>query len=347
MRAMGRRAVGVAAGAAAAAALCGSAVGAVTIGGWGTITADMGGGVLVWADSQPATTKTFTYWRTDAGRARVSGSSVSGATKPVTVRTSAGPLTGTDIRATGVARGLTLTASGSAFPGPVIWCCTTESLEVVLSSDGDGAAPHPYGAGLDGERVRWIGSGPTGTFLGSADPVESATRETSAAIPGRPGPGLASVARGIAAWADIGGSAVRIGVPSDTGVTGLREVPQGGRVLAVRAVPGIVAAVVRADGYRVTRTDAASGKVTVVWRGSARPQIAAGGSAIAIGVGRVVLTSRGGAARKVGTTTGPIAAVATDGSRVAAFARITRTITAGKKVVTAKKTVARIVGRVR
>ena len=48
-------------------ALCavaaGGASGAVTIGGWGTITADMGGGALVWADAQPARTRTFTYWR--------------------------------------------------------------------------------------------------------------------------------------------------------------------------------------------------------------------------------------------------------------------------------------------
>jgi hypothetical protein len=347
MTAARRHALGVAAGAVAVAALCGTAAGAVTIGGWGSITADMGGGVLVWADSQPAKTKTFTYWRTEAGRARVSGSSVSGATRPVTVRTSAGPLTGTDIRATGTDRGLTLTASGSAFPGPVIWCCTTESLEVVVSSDSDGAAPHPYGAGLDGTRVRWIGAGPTGAFLGSADPVENATRETSAAIPGRPGPGLASVATGIAAWADAGGRAIRIGVPSDEGVGGIREVPQGGRVLTVRAVPGIVAAVVKAGGFRVTRTDAATGRVTVVWRGSTRPQIAVGGRAIAIGAGRVVLTSRGGAAKKVGNARGTVAAVATDGSRVAVFERGSRKSKAGKKTVTVKATTARIIGRVR
>lgn len=347
MSAPRRRTVGVAAGAIATAALCGTAAGAVTIGGWGAITADMGGGVLVWADSQPAKTKTFTYWRTDARRARVSGSSVSRATKPVTVRTSAGPLTGTDIRATGVARGLTLTASGASFAGPVIWCCTTGSLEVVVSSDGDGAAPHPYAAGLDGTRVRWIGTGPAGAFLGSADPVENATRETSAAIPGRPGPGLASLRSGIAAWADVGGTAIRMGVPADDGVSGIREVSQGGRVLTVRAAPGLVAAVVKARGYRVTRTDPATGTVRVVWRGPRRPQIAVGGRAIAIGAGTVVLTSRGGSAKKVGTARGPVAAVATDGSRVAVFERISRKTKVGTKVVRVKKTAVRIAGRVR
>ena len=342
-----RRALGAFTGALAAAALCGTASGAVTISGWGSITADMGGGVLVWADSQPAKTKTFTYWRAEAWRARVSGSSVGGATRPVTVRTSAGPITAPDIRATGTDRGLTLPASGSAFPGPIIWCCTTESLEVVLSSDSDGAAPHPYGAGLDGTRVRWISAGPTGAFLGSADPVEDPPRETSAAIPGRPGPGHASVAAGIAAWADTGGRAIRIGVPSDDGVSGIREIPQGGRVLTVRAVPGMVAAVVKAGGFRVTRTDAATGRVTVVWRGSARPQVAVGGRAIAIGAGRVVLTSRGGAARKVGNAKGVVAAVATDGSRVAVFERVSRRTKTGKKTVTVRRTAARIIGRVR
>lgn len=324
-----------------------TASGAVNIGGWGTISADMAGGELVWADQQPARTKTFTYWRTEAERARVSGTRLTRRDKPVVVRTSAGPLTGTEIRATGVSRGLVLTASGAAFAGPVTWCCTSEDLEVVVSSDSDSAAPHPYGAGLDGTRVRWIAGGPGGAILGSADPVENAERGTAAAIPGRPGPGLASVATGIAAWADVGGTRVRWGTPADDGVSGIREAAQGGRVVQVRAVPGFIVAVVRAGGWRVTRTDTASGAVRVVWRGSARPQVSAGGRAIAIGAGRTVLTSRGGAARKVADARGPIAAVATDGSRVAVFERVSRVAKVKARTTTVRTTAVRIAGRVR
>lgn len=333
---------------AACAVAAGSASAAVNIGGWGTISADMGGGALVWADSQPARTKTFTYWRSEAERARVSGNRISGREKPVVVRTSAGPLTGTDIRATGTERGFVLTASGAAFAGPVTWCCTPEeTLEVVVSSDSDGAAPHPYAAGMDGGRVRWIAGGPGGAVLGSADPVENAERGTSAAIPGRPGPGLASVAAGIAAWGDVGGSIVRWGVPSDAGVSDIRQASQGGRVVQVRAVPGFIVAVVRAGGWRVTRTDAATGAVRVIWRGSARPQVAAGGRAVAIGAGRAVLTSRGGAARKVADARGPIAAVATDGSRVAVFERVSRKAKVKARTTTVRTTAVRIAGRVR
>ena len=327
--------------------LAGTASGAVNIGGWGQITADMGGGAIAWSDAQPAKTKTFTYWRVDAAHARVGGGGISGETEPVAVRTSAGPLTGVDIRIAGPRRAFTLTASGSTFAGPVIWCCTTEDLEVVVSSDSDGAAPHPYGAGMDGTRVRWIGGGPGGAFLGSGDAVENAERVTSAAIPGNPAPGLASIAQGIAAWADKGGSSIRIGVPADTGVTGIREVPQGGRVAQVRAVPGFVVAVVRASGWRVTRTDASTGAVTVVWKGSARPQIGAGGRAIAIGAGRAVLTSRGGAAKKVADARGPIAAIATDGSRVVVFERVSRKAKVGKATKTVRTTAVRVAGRVR
>ena len=340
----------VVAGAVAAGCLAmsaGSASGAVSIGGWGQIYADMGGGAIAWADAQPAKTKTFTYWRVDAAHARVSGNRITGDTEPVAVRTSAGALTGVDIRMAGPQRAFTLTASGDAFAGPVIWCCTVEDLEVVVSSDSDGAAPHPFGAGMDGTRVRWIAGGPGGAFLGSGDAVENAERVTSAAIPGNPGPGLASIAPGIAAWADRGGSSIRIGVPSDAGVSGIREVAQGGRVAQVRAVPGYVVAVVRAGGWRVTRTDAATGSVAVVWKGSARPQIGAGGRAIAIGAGRAVLTSRGGAAKKVGDARGPIAAIATDGSRVAVFERVSRKAKVGKATKTVRTTAVRIVGRVR
>ncbi len=320
---------------------------AASLGGWGTIRADMSDGTLVWSDAQPAKTRTFTYWRTDVGTARVSGTHIVSGGKPVVVRTSAGPLAAGEIRATGTPGDFTLAATGAAFAGPVIWCCTPEHVEVVVSSDGDGAAPRPYGVGLDGARVRWIATGPAGAVLGSADPVENAERATSAPIPGNPGPGLASISQGIATWADLGGTAIRIGVPSDAGVSGIREVAQGGQVVQVRALPGFVVAVVRAAGWRVTRTDTATGDVRVVWRGSVRPQVGVGGQAIVIGAGRTILASRGGTARTVASAHGPIAAVATDGTRVVVFERVSRTTGTGSHVTTKRTTAVRIAGTVR
>ncbi|MSO44287.1 MAG: hypothetical protein EXQ74_03090 [Thermoleophilia bacterium] len=322
------------------------ALGAIRIDGWGAISADMGGGVLVWANSAPATTKTFTYWRSVVGRSRVSGSRLAKPDAPVTVRTSAGPLPGTIVRATSADRGFTLTASGRGFAGPVIWCCTTDSLEVVVSSDGDGNALRPVAAGLDGTRVRWIASNGSTSVLGSADPVESATRETSAPIAGATGPGLASIAPGIAAWAEMGGTSIRVGTPADDGVSEIREIAQGGRVLFVIAVPGLVATVVTVAGrHRVVRTDVTSDRTTIVWTGGPRPHVALAGDAIAIGVGDTVLTSRAGRARAIGTATGAIAAVATDGSHVAVFERRTMRARAGASLVRA--TTVRIIGRVR
>ena len=81
--------------------------------------------------------------------------------------------------------------------------------------------------------------------------------------------------------------------------------------------------------------------------GSKRPRIATGGRAIAIGAGRTVLTSRGGSARKVADARGAIAAVATNGTRVAVFERITRRVTKGKRTTSVRSTAVRIAGRVR
>ena len=138
--------------------LTGSAQAAnIVLGGWGSITADIGGGALVWSDTAPAKTATFTYWRTDTGRAAFSGS-IGKATKPVVIRTSAGSSNGARVRATGTDRGYVTIAPGAAYAGPIIWCCDSESAEVVVSSDGRDGAPAPAGAGLDGTRVRWIAS---------------------------------------------------------------------------------------------------------------------------------------------------------------------------------------------
>lgn len=334
--------------------VCAGAVGMagaapIRLNGWGTITADMGGGALVWSDAAAAKTRAFTYWRTDTGRAVLFGSRLGRIDHPVAVRTSAGAATGAAIRASGASRGLVLVAPGASYAGPVIWCCDASDTEVVVESDGRGDAPRPIAATLDGTRVRWVATSPAGAVLAAGDPVEGAIRATSVAFPGNPVRGTASLAPGLVAWADSGGSVLNLATPTDEGVTGTRAIPQGGRVIGVWAAPGVVATAVRAGGrVQVAWNDPASGARRVVWRGMGTPKVAVGGRAIAIGTGSKVLTSRGGAAaRAAGDARGPVAAVATDGSRVAVFERITRTVTTKKRVRSVKVTRGRIIGGVR
>ena len=329
--------------------LTGSAQAAnIVLGGWGSITADIGGGALVWSDTAPAKTATFTYWRTDTGRAAFSGS-IGKATKPVVIRTSAGSSNGARVRATGTDRGYVTIAPGAAYAGPIIWCCDSESAEVVVSSDGRDGAPAPAGAGLDGTRVRWIASSASGAVLGSASPVEGDLRATSVSIPGNTGPGLASIATGVAAWADRGATAISIGIPGDDGVSGLRGVAQGGIVKSVFATPAFVVTVVKSGSRaKVVRTDVTSGTARTVWSGSGTPVVAAGGNAIVIGSGSKVFSSKGGAkARAAGTAKGIVAALATDGTRIVVFERITRKVTVKKRATNVKSTVGRVLGSVR
>ena len=329
--------------------LTGSAQAAnIVLGGWGSITADIGGGALVWSDTAPAKTATFTYWRTDTGRAAFSGS-IGKATKPVVIRTSAGSSNGARVRATGTDKGYVTIAPGAAYAGPIIWCCDSESAEVVVSSDGRDGAPAPAGAGLDGTRVRWIASSASGAVLGSASPVEGDLRATSVSIPGNTGPGLASIATGVAAWADRGATAISIGIPGDDGVSGLRGVAQGGIVKSVFATPAFVVTVVKSGSRaKVMRTDVASGTARTVWSGSGTPVVAAGGNAIVIGSGSKVFSSKGGAkARAAGTAKGIVAALATDGTRIVVFERITRKVTVKKRATNVKSTVGRVLGSVR
>ena len=329
--------------------LTGSAQAAnIVLGGWGSITADIGGGALVWSDTAPAKTATFTYWRTDTGRAAFSGS-IGKATKPVVIRTSAGSSNGARVRATGTDRGYVTIAPGAAYAGPIIWCCDSESAEVVVSSDGRDGAPAPAGAGLDGTRVRWIASSASGAVLGSASPVEGDLRATSVSIPGNTGPGLASIATGVAAWADRGATTISIGIPGDDGVSGLRGVAQGGIVKSVFATPAFVMTVVKSGSRaKVVRTDVTSGTARTVWSGSGTPVVAAGGNAIVIGSGSKVFSSKGGAkARAAGTAKGIVAALATDGTRIVVFERITRKVTVKKRATNVKSTVGRVLGSVR
>jgi hypothetical protein len=244
----------------------------------------------------------------------------------VTVRTSAGPMDGGQIRATGTDGGFVVVASGRGFPAPVIWCCDREDTQVVVESDGRRGAPEVVAAALDGTRVRMLARRATGGVLISADASESAPRRTEAGFPGRPGPRQAAMARGLVAWADTPaygrGRVVRVGTPTDTGVRGVRSLAQPGPVLGLWAAPGVVVAATRVRGrVEVARHDLPRGVRRVLWRGPAVPPLAVGGGAVAVADGRRVLAGRGAALRPVRTARGVVAALATDGRRLAVFER--------------------------
>ena len=186
-------------------------------------------------------------------------------------------------------------------------------------------------------------------MLGSASPVEGDLRATSVSSPGNTGPGLASIATGVAAWADRGATAISIGIPGDDGVSGLRGVAQGGIVKSVFATPAFVMTVVKSGSRaKVVRTDVTSGTARTVWSGSGTPVVAAGVNAIVIGSGSKVFSSKGGAkARAAGTAKGIVAALATDGTRIVVFERITRKVTVKKRATNVKSTVGRVLGSVR
>ena len=128
-----------------------------------------------------------------------------------------------------------------------------------------------------------------------------------------------------------------------------RGVAQGGIVKSVFATPAFVMTVVKSGSRaKVVRTDVTSGTARTVWSGSGTPVVAAGGNAIVIGSGSKVFSSKGGAkARAAGTAKGIVAALATDGTRIVVFERITRKVTVKKRATNVKSTVGRVLGSVR
>ena len=124
---------------------------------------------------------------------------------------------------------------------------------------------------------------------------------------------------------------------------------QGGTDKSVFATPAFVVTEVKSGSRaKVVRTDVASGTTRAVWTGSGTPVVAAGGNAIVIGSGTKVFSSRSGAkARPAGTAKGTVAAVATNGTRIVVFERISRKVTVRKHTTTVKSTVGRVIGSVR
>jgi hypothetical protein len=328
----------VAAGALAllAAPLTSSATAApLTISGWPEITARLSGSSLVWAATVTNRLRGFDYWATEVSRVRLGRSGPRGpAETPVAVRTQAGPL-GPVALSTGPDGSFALLARGQGFPPPVIWCCDARGLEVVMESDGRETAPRALAAGVDGARVRMLLATPDAVRLVSDDPLRvtddpaadraRARPRVEAAFPGRPRDPLVVIAGRQAAWIDsTAPTEVRTGTLTDAGVVEGPPLRQPGTVVGlwIGAPSTVVAASRTAGGVEVARHDLPAGTRRVVFRGSRVPPLAAGGGVLAVADGRRVLAGRGALA-EVRRTSGAVAALATDGRRLAIFERLT------------------------
>ncbi|MFN8108989.1 MAG: hypothetical protein U0Y82_03970 [Thermoleophilia bacterium] len=348
------RARGLAAAAAAAVAL-GAPAGALAAGGaasaaferWDEVSGAVITGdtvvALVAATNQVKATSTdgrtgvaFTYFSADAETVRLTPGRRrfrrTGFDTALTVRTSIGSMVGG--RVLGDAAGHMLVVPGTTgFPPPVVWCCDANRDEVVLESDGSPTAPVVIAAGFDEGRVRLVRLEPGGgiSLISSSpqnlpDPDALDVTRTSAPFGGSPSGGLVALADGVVAWAENPATGVlRVGTPTDAGVSNVGDVQMGGAIQRVWAAPGLVVALVRTGaGLRVMRLVPGRTSPVAVWRGRAEPRVAVGGGAVAVAAGRMVLASRSGSVARVALARGDVAAVAVDGNRVVWFQRMLR-----------------------
>jgi hypothetical protein len=320
----------------------------LTITGWGRIAADISGPRLVYADSATVNTERFAYWRTDTFRVGLTRTGFGGRpTRAAVLRTSAGPMDRAWITGNGLG-GFVVVAAGRGYPAPSVWCCDPTGTEAVIESDGRSTAPRVVASAQQGPRSVATVLGRRGSYrVLLVDPIEPTTSRVFYGFPGRPAEGLIGMARGLVAWADqpVYGSrpVVRVGVPGPRAVTGIRSIPQPGRVLRVWAVTGLVVVATRVGGrVEIARHPLPSGRRTVVWRGAALPPVVAvGGGTVAVAQGRDVLAARAGALRRVRTGAGPVSGLAVDRSRVVSFERVRIADKKTRKLL--PRTVARVV----
>jgi len=305
---------------------------AITLPGWDAIGADFSGTSLVYGASGTVRLPRFSYQRTDVYRVAVDrrGRLRGRPADVVVVRTSAGPMRAATVTGAGGGRFVVI-ANGRGFAPPVIWCCDAANVQSVLESDGRADAPVALAAAVDGARTRLLlapGEG-EGFRLVSEDPaLAPGFDRREAPFPGSPAPGLAALAPGLVAWADgpaapaaPAAAALQVGVPSDTGVSGVRTLALPGPALAVRAAQGVVVVAARAGTrVEVARYDLPSLRRRVLWRGRTLPPLAVGGGAVALADGRTVLAGRA-RLRPVRRAGGPVSAVAVGATMVASFER--------------------------
>lgn len=315
--------------------------------GWPAVTAEFSGGTLVWAESRtirlpgdPALRQPgFPYWSVESYSVALRNRTfLSAAARRVVVRNQVGPNDRTKVAGGGSAgRGrFTVLAGGRRFAPPLIWCCTEDrGIEVVLESDGRDGGPAVIAASPDGSSVRYLLRQDEAVRLISVDPalmdvnpVGALLGRTEAPFP-TPAPDRVAMAPGVVAWVDAaagpGPQAVRVArISADGTLSEAAPLRQPGQVLRIWASRPVLAVAVRRGPGRIeiARHEVATGRRSVLWRGSRVPPVAIGGGAIVVADGRRVLGGRGARMRLARTAAGVVAALATDGRRVASFERI-------------------------
>jgi hypothetical protein len=305
----------------------------IVIAGWPAVTAEFGGSTLVWATTVTNRLRGFDYWSAEVSRVRVARGGPSGAPEtPVVVRTQAGPFGPVGL-STGADGSFVLVARGRGFPPPVVWCCDTRGLEVVMESDGRDIAPRALAAGVDGLRVRTILATTGATALVTDDPLRltddpaadrgRARPRAEAPFPSLPTEALASISGTAAVWVDPGAPGViNRGTLSDTGVTEGPALTVPGSIMAVWTRADAAAVAYRSgSGVTVAHVDLQTGVVRTVARASGVPPVALGRGIVAVAAGRRVLAGPPERLTEVRRAAGPVAALATDGARVAIFER--------------------------
>jgi hypothetical protein len=298
----------------------------VAVDGWGQAAGAFTGNSLAFTNSwQVAPDGRFVYWRVDAYRVGLGPKGFRGAVgHPISVSTQAGPTTRALV-AGGPGAAFAVVASGQGFAPPVIWCCTRDGIQSVLESDGRPAAPVAVAVAVDGSRVRFLlGRRATWTLVTQTGVDEQGETRKVAGFPGRPQSGAAAMAPGLVAWVDdpVYGisTTLRVGVPSDIGVRGLRVRPQPGPVRGVWAAKGTIVVANLVNGRtELARYDLPALRRQVVWRGTGLGPVAVGGGTVAAVVGHGVLASRSGSLRTIRRSAGVIAGLAVNGPRVAVF----------------------------
>jgi hypothetical protein len=303
---------------------------------WPRMSIGLSGNNVAYATSTATTIALggrYTIFRTDTYRLPLAGARLTGARiDGMVLRTSAGRTTAGPIFGDRTGR-FGIVATGQNFPPQVVFCCLADKRDLPVEADGRAGGPVTVAAALDGPLLRYILRDPAGghrlvSYTVSEEPGQPFTQRVSRPIDAQPSGSLIAMAPGIIAWVDRRNTAeVRLATtPSGQfEAFGDLTIPQSGTVVRLHVTRTMVVTLVRrSSGYQLIRFDAPSWTPTVVWSGSKPPPYtAAGDRTVALVNGAVVQQHVPGRARRtVLRLRGTIAALATDGRRIAVLERL-------------------------
>lgn len=328
--------------------MCATAVPAVAVRSerfrpkWPTIAVTFSGSNVVVAESTAPRINPggFTVFRTDTFRLRLSGDRLTGGAiqeddKDIVFRTSAGRTSVAALAGDTTGRYVVI-VKGAGFPPQVVYCCTSEPRDLPLEADGRLTGPVAFAATLDGPVARYVMRDPSGahTLISSTvsdSPGQPFTQRIARPLTAATQGSLIAMAPGLIAIAN--GDTIRLTTtpPDAVDIALGPELVEPGVVTRLHATRTMIVALVRTpSGLELARRDAPSWTRKVIWRGTSQPPLSAVGDRTVVFTNRagVVTQSVPGATRQLLKLRGTLAALATDGRRVAVAERRT---TKGKR----------------